>query len=54
MTATPSPSFVTLVRTYGTYAGAMMARGLELVGKLGLYMLGARALGVHDLSLIHI
>lgn len=48
MTATPSPSFVTLVRTYGTYAGAMMARGLELVGKLGLYMLGARALGVHD------
>lgn len=48
VSATPSAPFVSLVRTYGTYAAAMMARGLELVGKLGLYMIGARALGVHD------
>ncbi|MFG1247713.1 oligosaccharide flippase family protein [Xanthobacter autotrophicus] len=41
-------SLVALVTTYGAYAGALMARGLELVGKLGLYMLGARVLGVHD------
>lgn len=37
-----------LIRTYGTFVGAMLARGLEVIGKLGLYMLGARALGVHD------
>lgn len=41
-------ALVSLLRTYSSFVGAMMARGLEVVGKLGLYMLGARALGVHD------
>ncbi|MFS8035874.1 lipopolysaccharide biosynthesis protein [Xanthobacter sp. AM11] len=41
-------ALLSLVKTYGNFAGAMMARGLEVVGKLGLYMLGARALGLHD------
>lgn len=48
MTDSAPRSIGSLIATYGTYAAAMMARGLELVGKLGLYMLGARVLGVHD------
>lgn len=41
-------SLSALISSYGPYVGALMARGLELVGKLGLYMVGARILGVHD------
>ncbi|QIB35434.1 lipopolysaccharide biosynthesis protein [Ancylobacter pratisalsi] len=39
------------VATYGVYAGALMVRGTELVGKLGLYMLAARILGAHEAGL---
>ncbi|MEP9354269.1 oligosaccharide flippase family protein [Xanthobacter sp. KR7-65] len=48
MSAALPRSLPGLVATYGVYLAAMMARGLELVGKLGLYMVGARILGVHD------
>lgn len=48
MTSVSPRSLAALVTSYGAYAGALMARGLELVGKLGLYMLGARVLGLHD------
>lgn len=47
-TGSPPRSLTSLVQAYGAYLGSMMARGLEAVGKLGLYMLGARALGLHD------
>lgn len=33
---------------YLPYAGALAVRGLELVGKLGIYMLAARLLGAHE------
>lgn len=39
------------IATYGVYAGALMVRGTELVGKLGLYMLAARFLGAHEAGL---
>ncbi|MFG1262262.1 MULTISPECIES: lipopolysaccharide biosynthesis protein [Xanthobacter] len=48
MSAAQLRSAMGLINTYGIYLAAMMARGLELVGKLGLYVLGARILGVHD------
>ncbi|MFG1345280.1 lipopolysaccharide biosynthesis protein [Xanthobacter autotrophicus DSM 431] len=44
----PLDLLLALLKTYSNFVGAMMARGLEVVGKLGLYMLGARALGVHE------
>ena len=40
-----------MVRAYGAYVAALVVRGLELVGKLGLYMLAARVLGVHESGL---
>ncbi|HEY9211872.1 MAG TPA: oligosaccharide flippase family protein [Ancylobacter sp.] len=40
-----------LIDSYGAYAGALLVRGMELVGKLGLYMLAARLLGTHDAGL---
>ncbi|MCS0496124.1 oligosaccharide flippase family protein [Ancylobacter sp. MQZ15Z-1] len=39
------------VATYGAYAGALMVRGTELIGKLCLYMLAARLLGAHEAGL---
>ncbi|WP_051357244.1 lipopolysaccharide biosynthesis protein [Azorhizobium doebereinerae] len=44
-------SMSSFVRTYWAYAAALVVRGLELVGKLGLYMLAARVLGAHDAGL---
>lgn len=44
-------SLSTLVLAYGAYVAALFVRGLELVGKLGLYMLAARVLGVHEAGL---
>lgn len=35
----------------GRYAGALVVRGGEVVGKLGLYILAARALGLHEAGL---
>ncbi|MFG1461262.1 oligosaccharide flippase family protein [Xanthobacter sp. DSM 24535] len=40
-----------LVTTYWAYAAALVVRGLELVGKFGLYMLAARILGAHESGL---
>ena len=40
-----------LIKSHGAYAGALMVRGMELVGKLGLYMFAARLLGTHDAGL---
>lgn len=40
-----------LLVTYWPYAGGLLARGVELVGKLGLYMLAARMLGAHEAGL---
>lgn len=40
-----------LLATYGPYIGGLMARGVELVAKLGLYMLAARILGAHEAGL---
>lgn len=37
-----------LALAYLPYAGALVVRGLELVGKLGIYMLAARLLGAHE------
>ncbi|WP_024280388.1 oligosaccharide flippase family protein [Xanthobacter sp. 126] len=48
MTTISLRNFRSLAATYGAYVGSMSSRGLELVGKLGLYMFGARALGLHD------
>lgn len=39
------------VATYSPYVGGLVARGCELVGKLGLYMLAARILGAHEAGL---
>lgn len=36
---------------YWAYAAALVVRGMELVGKLGLYMIAARILGAHDAGL---
>lgn len=44
-------TFSALIRAYGAYLAALFVRGLELVGKLGLYMLAARVLGVHEAGL---
>lgn len=44
-------SLIQLVNAYGAYLAALVVRGLELVGKLGLYMLAARLLGVHEAGL---
>lgn len=40
-----------MVRTYGAYMAALAVRALEMVGKLGLYMIAARVLGVHESGL---
>lgn len=40
-----------MVRTYGAYMAALVVRALEMVGKLGLYMIAARVLGVHESGL---
>ncbi|WP_231711296.1 lipopolysaccharide biosynthesis protein [Xanthobacter dioxanivorans] len=48
MSDTLPRSLASLINTYGGYVAAMMARGLELVGKLGLYIVSARILGVHE------
>ena len=45
------PALRRLVGSHGAYAAALMVRGMELVGKLGLYMLAARLLGTHDAGL---
>ncbi|MBS9475701.1 lipopolysaccharide biosynthesis protein [Ancylobacter radicis] len=39
---------------YAPYAGALAVRGLEIVGKLGLFMLAARLLGAHEAGLYFI
>lgn len=36
---------------YWAYAAALVVRGMELGGKLGLYMIAARILGAHDAGL---
>lgn len=38
-------------RAHGRYAVGLGLRGVEVVGKLGLYILAARALGAHDAGL---
>lgn len=47
--------FQTLIRpklaAYWAYGAALVVRGMELVGKLGLYMIAARILGAHDAGL---
>ena len=40
-----------LVSGYGAYVGALIVRAAELLGKLGLYMLAARILGLHEAGL---
>jgi O-antigen/teichoic acid export membrane protein len=40
-----------LISTYSAYAAALVVRGMELVGKLGLYMIAARILGAHEAGL---
>ena len=40
-----------LLVSYGVYLAGLITRGVELVGKLGLYMLAARVLGAHDAGL---
>lgn len=40
-----------IVGQFGHYAGGLAVRGVEVVGKLGLYMLAAAALGTHDAGL---
>lgn len=45
------PALPRLVATYAPYAGGLLARGVELVAKLGLYMLAARILGAHEAGL---
>ncbi len=40
-----------LFLTHWTFMAAMVVRGIELVGKLGLYMLAARILGVFEAGL---
>ncbi|MEP9377269.1 oligosaccharide flippase family protein [Aquabacter sp. CN5-332] len=40
-----------LIATYWAYAAGLMVRGMELVGKLGLYMISARILGAHEAGL---
>ncbi|WP_332119668.1 lipopolysaccharide biosynthesis protein [Azorhizobium caulinodans] len=44
-------SLLRLALSHWAYAAALVVRGLELVGKLGLYMLAARVLGAHDAGL---
>ncbi len=43
-----------LARAYAPYVGALAVRGLEVVGKLGLFMLAARLLGTHEAGLYFI
>ncbi|MCK0209387.1 oligosaccharide flippase family protein [Starkeya koreensis] len=45
------PELRRLIAVYGPYAGGLVARGVELVAKLGLYMLAARILGAHEAGL---
>ena len=45
------PSLQVLVRTFGHYAAGLGVRGFEVLGKLGLYILAAAALGAHDAGL---
>lgn len=40
-----------IVGQFGHYAGGLAVRGVEVVGKLGLYMLAAAALGTHEAGL---
>lgn len=40
-------SYESALATYGVYAAALAVRGVEVAGKLGLYMLAARVLGIH-------
>ncbi|MGV6875337.1 lipopolysaccharide biosynthesis protein [Pseudochelatococcus sp. B33] len=42
---------VALLPLLGRYGAGMGVRGLEVVGKLGLYMLAAHSLGAHDAGL---
>lgn len=48
------PRLVRLALAYAPYAGALAVRGLEVVGKLGLFMLAARLLGTHEAGLYFI
>lgn len=51
----PLPSRLSrLALAYAPYAGALAVRGLEVVGKLGLFMLAARLLGTHEAGLYFI
>jgi len=51
----PRPSRLgRLAITYLPYGGALAVRGLELVGKFGLYMLAARQLGAHEAGMFFI
>ncbi|MGQ3674489.1 oligosaccharide flippase family protein [Xanthobacter sp. TB0139] len=45
------PSLASLIRNHWAFGAAMIVRGIELVGKLGLYMLTARVLGVFEAGL---
>lgn len=45
------PELRRMIAIYGPYAGGLVARGVELVAKLGLYMLAARILGAHEAGL---
>lgn len=48
----PAPeTLYAMILSYGAYMAALGVRGLELLGKLGLYMLAARLLGVHESGL---
>lgn len=53
----PLNRLLTLLRTepsLGRFAGALVVRGGEVIGKLGLYILAARALGPHQAGLFFI
>ncbi|WP_197735763.1 lipopolysaccharide biosynthesis protein [Allostella humosa] len=41
----------TLARQFAQYVAALAVRGVEVVGKLGLYILAAASLGTHDAGL---
>lgn len=51
MKLTSSSLFPRALAAYGAYLVALVVRGMEVLGKLGLYILAARVLGVHDSGL---
>lgn len=54
MEPTALPRLYRLALAYAPYIGALAVRGLEVVGKLGLFMLAARLLGTHEAGLYFI